>query len=191
MRRILTGLVLILMLPGGAAAGPYDDGMAAYQRGDYSTALRLWQPLAEQGDAQAQHGLAVLYIAGQGVPQNYVEGVKWFRLAAEQGIINAQGILGGMYARGRGVPQDYAEAVKWYRLAAEQGDALAQFNLGVTYENGQGVPQDYVQAHMWVNLAAATTGWDEAIEARKRIGASMTPQQIDEAQKLAHEWKPK
>ena len=40
MRRILTGLVLILMLTGGAAAGPFEDGVAAYERGDYATALR-------------------------------------------------------------------------------------------------------------------------------------------------------
>jgi hypothetical protein len=51
MRRILTGLVLILMLTGCDAAGPFEEGLAAYERGDYATALRLWRPLAEQGEA--------------------------------------------------------------------------------------------------------------------------------------------
>ena len=53
MRRILTGLVLILMLTGGAAAGPLNEGIDAAVRGDHATALRLWRPLAEQGDANA------------------------------------------------------------------------------------------------------------------------------------------
>ena len=61
---------------------------------------------------------------GQGVPQDYAEAVKWYRLAAEQGYAAAQYNLGVMYDNGQGVPQDYAEAVKWYRLAAEQGDAM-------------------------------------------------------------------
>ena len=73
----------------------------------------------------------------QGVPQDYEEAVKWYRLAAEQGYANAQYNLGLMYDNGEGVPQDYAEAVKWYRLAAEQGMLHAQYNLGVMYDNGK------------------------------------------------------
>ncbi len=69
-----------------------------------------------------------MYHEGQGVPQDYAEAVKWFRLAAEQGNADGQYVLGSMYYKGHGVPQDYAEAVKWYRLAAEQG-ALSEQNF--------------------------------------------------------------
>ena len=55
MRRLLAGVVLFLMLTGGAVAGPFEDGVAAAQRGDYATALRLRRPLAEQGNASAQY----------------------------------------------------------------------------------------------------------------------------------------
>ena len=89
--------------------------------------------LAEQGDADAQTNLGAMYDNGTGVPQNYSEAVKWYRLAAEQGIATAQYNLGAMYANGEGVPQNDAEAVKWYRLAAEQGYADAQNNLGIMY----------------------------------------------------------
>ena len=92
-----------------------------------------------------------------------------------------------MYANGEGVPRDDAEAVQWYRLAAEQGIASAQFNLGVMYANGEGVPQDYVSAHMWLNLAAAT-GDEDARKARENVAASMTREQIAEAQARAREW---
>ena len=71
-----------------------------------------------------------MYDNGEGVPQDYAEAVKWYRLAAEQGDANAQYNLGLMYDNGQGVPQDYAEAVKWYRLAAEQGDAEHNTILG-------------------------------------------------------------
>lgn len=57
--------------------------MAAFNRGDYSTALRRWTPLAEQGIANAQNNLGVMYNAGRGVPQDYAEAVRWYRLAAE------------------------------------------------------------------------------------------------------------
>ena len=53
--------------------------------------------LAEDGDAEAQNDLGVMYGNGEGVPQDYKEAVKWYRLAAEQGVAAAQYNLGGMY----------------------------------------------------------------------------------------------
>ena len=138
--------------------------------------------------------MGVMYADGLGVPQDYAEAMKLYRLAAEQGNARAQANLGVMYGRGLGVPQDYAEAVKWYRLAAERGKVRAQFKLGVMYADGQGVAQDYAEAHKWVNLAAAQSQGDKQkkySEARDTIAKKMTPQQIAEAQRLAREWKPK
>ena len=73
---------------------------------------------AEQGNSSAQNSLGYRYQYGQGVSQNYVEAVKWYRKAAEQGNSIAQDNLGNMYYNGKGVSQDYVEAVKWYRKAA-------------------------------------------------------------------------
>ena len=88
------------------------------------------------------------------------------------------------------MPKDYAEAVKWYRMAAEQGDVTAQYSLGVMYSSVKGVPQDYVQAHMWFNLAAAQNMPSLGRE-RDVLAKQMTPDQIAEAQRLAHEWMEK
>ena len=66
------------------------------------------RPLAEAGVAYAQFNLGYLYENGQGIPQHYAEGVKWYRKAAEQGYAQAQHNLGQMYRQGRGVPQDDA-----------------------------------------------------------------------------------
>ena len=95
-----------------------------------------------------------------------------------------------MYKYRRGWPLDDAEAMKWFRKAAEQGHADAQYNLGIMYKYGNGVPQDYVLAHMWLNIAAAQ-GLEGAKNTRDNLATHMTSEQIAEAQRLAHEWKPK
>ena len=190
-------LMLLLVLCSAAApaeAGPIEDAVVAYQKGDYATALRLYRSLAEQGHAGAQYKLGVLYLVGHGVPKDNAAAMSWYRKAAEQGYAKAQIGLGRMYGNGMGVPEDHAAMVGWFRKAAEQGDAEGQFGLGSVYAGGRGVPQDYVLAHMWYNLAAAQYEefWTaEAAKNREFVAAKMTPAQIAEAQKLAREWKPK
>ncbi len=193
---VIFGVTLAVALtPIAAVSGPVEDGAVAFKGGYYATALRLWWPLAEQGNASAQFFVGAMYENGHGVTQDYTEAVKWYRRAAEQGDATAQSFLGAMYHNGKGVATDYAEAVKWYRLAAEQGHAIAQFNLGIMYDIGQGVPQDHVLAHMWLNLAASRSppgeDYDEALQLRDAVTERMTPAQIAEAQKLAREWKPR
>ena len=189
MKRLSVALVLLVWFVTPASAD-LDEGMAAYGRGDYATALREFSPHAEKGDGFSQFSLGILYAEGQGVPQDYKEAMHWYRLAAEQGHDEAQVNLGFMYAKGQGVPQDYKEAARWYRIAAEQGSAIAQFKLGRMYRTGLGVPQDYVQAHMWANLAAAQNHKNASV-VRNLIAKKMSQSQIAEAQRLAREWKPK
>ena len=157
---------------------------------DYNKAVKWYRKAAAQGDADAQTFLGIMYGKGQGVPQDYGKAVEWYRKAAEQGFADAQSNLGMMYANGQGVPQDYGKAVEWCRKAAEQGFAPAQFNLGVMYANGQGVPLDMVEAHKWFSLAEAVVG-EGAVNNRKLVEADMTPQQVEEAQKLSREWAEK
>jgi TPR repeat protein len=80
------GIALIaLLLCAQAWAGPFEDGEAAYVRGDYATALRLLRPFADQGDAIAQSVLGVMYAYGDvGVAKDYVQAHKWLDLAASR-----------------------------------------------------------------------------------------------------------
>jgi TPR repeat protein len=120
-----------------------------------------------------------------------------FREDAEGGSALAQYLLGVMYQLGEAVPQDHTEAAKWLHRAADQGLAVAQFALGAMYENGQGVPEDVVRAHMWLNLSAAHAARiagaqklaRDALEMRDALAQKMTAAQIEEAEKLAREWK--
>ncbi|MSO74665.1 MAG: sel1 repeat family protein, partial [Alphaproteobacteria bacterium] len=112
MRKFVHAIALLLTLGLSAPvlAGPYEDANAAYERSDYATALKLWRPLAEQGDADAQYKLGWMYRDGQGVLQDYAEAARWYRKAADQGDAWAQTNLGWMYNHGQGVAQDHAEA---------------------------------------------------------------------------------
>ena len=77
--------VILLAVAVPAHAGPLEDGLAAYDRGNYATALRHWQPLAEQGHVGAQNNLGIMYYNGEGVRQDNTEAAKWYRKAAERG----------------------------------------------------------------------------------------------------------
>jgi tetratricopeptide (TPR) repeat protein len=193
MRKILGTLIIGLLLTasgGNVNADRLEDGIAAYQRGDFATALRLFQPLAEQGDASAQSNLGVMYEQGRGVAQNYREAMRWFRLAAMQGDASAQSNLGVMYFKGQGIAQDFREAMRWYRLGAGQGNVEAQFNLGVMYEQGRGVPQDLLRAHMWFNLAASQSSDENgklAIKNREGVTRRLMRAQLFQAQEMARQ----
>ena len=133
MRNLTATICLaVAVLLGSAGVSWSQDlgkGYAAYQTGDYATALRELTPLAKQGDASAQYFLGFMYDEGQGVPEDDKTAVKWYRLAAEQGLDWAQYNLGLMYDIGQGVPQDDKTAMKWLKLAAEQGNDDAQSRL--------------------------------------------------------------
>ncbi len=133
MKRIISAVVILIGLAAPAWAG-FAEGFAAYERGDYATALREWRPLAGQGISEAQSNLGVMYQRGQGVPQDYAKAVRWYSKAANQGVPRAQFNLGFMYQNGLGVPQDTAKAVRWYGMAANQGLAIAQTNLDLIAE---------------------------------------------------------
>ena len=63
-----------------------------------------------------------MYYQGKGVPQDYKQAFKWFKLSAQQGDAKAQLTLGVMYFSGQGVPQDYASAHKWWSICGSGGD---------------------------------------------------------------------
>ena len=84
-------MVSLLTCAGGVAiAQDLDAGLKAAQAGDFQTALKEWKPLADQGHADAQFFLGVMYADGRGVPEDDAEAVRWFRLAADQGHAYAQ-----------------------------------------------------------------------------------------------------
>lgn len=93
LKRVFGGLVVAILLAGAAVAGPFEDGYAAFERGDYAQAVKWFHLAADQGDAYAQFNLGALYDKGEGVPQDSAQAAKWYRLAADQGNAIAQSNL--------------------------------------------------------------------------------------------------
>lgn len=126
--KLLTVLILLL-LSSAAFAGNFEDGVTAYQAGDFVKAHKFWLIEAEKGNASAQNNIGHMYRYSQGVSQDYKEAVKWYRMAAEQGYVTAQSNLGGMYYHGYGVLQSYEDAYAWWVVAAANGNEQARKNM--------------------------------------------------------------
>lgn len=158
MHKLITALLLSTALVLGACSRHHADlerGMAAYRNGDYAAALKELEPLAEDGNPQAQFQLAWMHRKGQGLPPNEVQMAKWMRKSAEQGYVEAQFNLAELYARGFGVREDRAQALQWFLKAADQGHARSQFNAGEMYAyGGPGLKKDVVAAYALYILSA-------------------------------------
>ena len=127
--RWLTALALSGILMTGPAAAlalcsqphhaksRHHDGRADYRR---------FRAAAEHGNAAAQNQLGVLFNRGRGVPQDYIEAVRWWHLSADRGNAIAQCNLGIMYSYGQGVKQDEVLAHMWFNLAAARGSREAR-----------------------------------------------------------------
>lgn len=144
---------LALLVCGALWGANFQAGLEAYQRGDFAAALKEWQPLAEQGDANSQYNLGMLYARGQGVPQDYPKAIDWYQKAATQGVAAAQYNLGVIYANGQGVPPNGEEAKKWFLKAADQGVGNAAEGLGNIYHES-GAFQNAAEAEKWYRQAA-------------------------------------
>ena len=114
-------------------------------------AAKWYRLAAEQGDADAQFNLGLMYDDGKGVPQDDVEAVKWYRLAAEQDDADAQFNLGVMYAQSEGVPKDYVLAHMWFSLAAGQGaeDAVQKCDLIEKFMTASQIAEAHRLAREW------------------------------------------
>ena len=153
-RTRILALCLLLTAPGAGAETDFYAGLDAFRHEDYATAMKVWLPLAEAGDAEAQYRVARLHAEGLGTDADDEAAVTWYGRAAAQGHARAQGALGFMLHSGRGAERDVTAAIDWYGKAATQGRAAAQRNLGEIYLTGDGVDPDIDEAVRWLSLAA-------------------------------------
>ncbi len=155
-----------------------DSAIAAVESEEYEKALKQFQLLADKGEAEAQHNLAMMYRQGKGVKKDYELSNKWFRKAADQDVADAQYYLGHAYDVGEGVAPSRKYALVWYRKAAEKGHGFAQINLGVLYANGIGEEQNIEQAYLWFHVAAAQ-GYRAAFENKEIIEKALESEEVE------------
>ena len=152
MLRLFFLLVLATILPVTLKAG-FDEGGAAYKRGDFEMAAKEFIPLADRGDHRAMYALGSMYAAGLGVDKDLDKAYALFHEAALNGRIDAMYKLGLMYEQGLGVEQNYRQALRYYQRSARQGYPLSQYRFGLMYANGKGVKANPVTAYAWLVIA--------------------------------------
>jgi TPR repeat protein len=162
-------------------------GSKAERKEELPTAVTLCTKAAEQGYAEAQLNLGLMYSNGKGVPQDYAKAAEWYAKAAIQGHYSAQFELGNLYLRGQGVAKDLREAFALHEMSAGWGYPLAQFRAGVMYAEGSGVPKNNVRALMWLSLASQS-GVEKADSLIETLREGMTPKQVKKGQRLAAKW---
>ena len=123
-----------------------DSGIAAFEAKHFNTAMPLLRPLAEEGNAEAQFRVAIMYQNGLGIVANEQKAFEFMKAAAEAGHALAQHGLGFMYLEGECVEKDEAQAAAWFERAGEQGLTGSLATLAQMYMEGRGVPQDEAKA---------------------------------------------
>ncbi|MEO9469330.1 SPOR domain-containing protein [Parasphingorhabdus sp.] len=151
-RAVLTPAIIgsVIMLSAPAMAD-VKDGVDAWGRGDYKTAVAEWQGPAAAGDADAQFNLAQAYKLGRGVPMSLAEAERWYKRAADQGHLQANDNYGLILFQA----QRRSEALPYLQTSANRGEPRAQYVLGTGHFNGDFVEKDWIKAYALMNRASA------------------------------------
>ena len=99
-----------------------------------------------------------MYAAGEGLPQDELQAMRWYRRAAEQGSVAAQARLADMFAEGRGVPRDQVQAHTWFNLAA----ARASGEDRTRYENARDLIAEQMTSAQIAAAQRRAREWDAA-----------------------------
>lgn len=165
--RLRAWLAIALLAASGwgtahAASAQVEEGIKAYDRQEYDTAVKLIRPLAEAGEVEAQYFMGTFYMWGTGVPLDPTTAGTWYHRAYDQwlgranrGDVPAMVETARILTTGIGVERDDTQALAWLRKAAEQNYPDAWAELGNMYLAGDGVPQDRAEATRWYQKAAA------------------------------------
>lgn len=166
----------------GVAQAQVVRGVEAWERGDYTSAVREWQALAERGDADAQFNLGQAYKLGRGVPQDLTRAAELFGRAAAQNHLQAADNLGlVLYDLGR---RD--EAMPHLMRSADRGEPRAQFVLGAELFNGVRMSRDWPRAYALMKRSA-DQGLERATAAMTQMDAAIPIEQRRRGLELARE----
>jgi hypothetical protein len=144
---VLAGLASLACPP--PALADVKDGVDAWSRGEWDTAVAEWRAPAEAGDPDALFNMGQAYRLGRGVPQNQTTAETYYLRAAQGGHIRAADTYGLLlFQDGR-----REAALPFVTDAAERGDPRAQYLLGVAHFNGDIVSKDWVRAYALLTLA--------------------------------------
>jgi TPR repeat protein len=157
--KLILGCWLLVFLCTSVFAQPkapqtLDEGIKAYQRGDYAVAASILLQY-EQRNVEAKWILAAMHAKGKGVELNPQKALELAReVSAEGPHIEAELLIARAYEQGLGVDPNFQRAITWYRKAGVQGDLETQAFLAEIYYKGLGVKRNLREAQIWFHLAA-------------------------------------
>lgn len=151
MTKTLTCFFSLFLLIFISACSNEADPLKAFKKGDYESAYKLWLPLAEEGDANAQNYLGIMYSLGLGIKRDYKKSLDWYERAAKAGNADAQRNFGDMINFGRGTQKDNYQAYKWYFAASQQGNKKAETQIAVIAASGNLSPNQQMHAKIEAN----------------------------------------
>ena len=174
MKSSLTAIYLTLALSLGtvsaAWSADFQKGLAAYNSGDYATALHEWTPLAERGNADAANHIGQIYRNGQGVLRDHKTAVKWYRLAAEEGHAFGAINLAFAYFSAKGVEENWVSGYVWTLIALDSATKVVESKKNVSLlRKYHAIIDEFVP------------------RIKKEIKKKLTSAQITESEKLARE----
>ena len=172
-RRLVIAAAVLLGTSAPLSAQSVTAGITAWQHSDYEGAVRIWRPLAEKGDPDAQFNLAQAYRLGRGVPINLAMAQTWLKRAALQGHVDAETTLGLLMFQNN----NRSLGIYWLKAAAAKNDPRALLVYGTALFNGDGVKADPALGYSYVKRAAAQ-GLAPAKDTLAQIEASMTPDEL-------------
>jgi TPR repeat protein len=161
----------------------YRKARSAYEAGEYSKALTIFEQLSNAGDSQAQYDLSLMYLQGIGTKKNLEKGWVWMNRAAEGGNVQAMLELAVRYQKSPSLENSEQMAFMWFQKAAMAGSAAGQYNLAHLYEDGNQTPVDLVQAYVWMSLSHHS-GNPMAVSEARQLRAKLSPSELDKADAL-------
>ena len=157
-------------------------------RVSYRRAEKWYLTAADQGNTQAQFLLGNIYERGVN-EEDVVNFVHYsdYEKGRSRRVLDT-GYMNSNLRKGFYLDKDYAEAVKWYQKAALQGHTQAQIKLGVLCANGKGTAQNLDMAYTWFKIASSESEGDLTTQLIETLEVTMTPVQINEADRKAKYW---
>lgn len=176
----MTSMAAAATIAAPALAQSVKDGVDAWQRGDYESAVRAWRPLAQSGDGDAAFDLAQAYKLGRGVPLDLAQAKTFYGMAARAGHIQGAANYGLLLFQ----DGDRKAALPWIVQASDAGDPRAQYVYGTALFNGDLVPKDWPKAYALMTRAAAA-GLPQATTSLAQMDSFIPRPQRDQGMLLA------
>jgi TPR repeat protein len=170
------------------ACSDYQRARSAYEAGEYTKALQIFERLSEAGNSQAQYDLSQMYFQGIGTSKSIERGWIWMNRAADQGNIQAMLELGVRYQASTSLENGEEMAFLWFQKAAMAGSPVGQYNVARLYETGKQTPVDLVKAYVWMTLSNKSGNPTAAPEA-EALKARLNPDELASANRMMEELK--